>query len=181
MGYFVQTIGFEPGMSSKTTEQFLPKRRGVVAMVSELKYGHYLPGFRRPLRSPRQQQQSSRSRCWTATASRVSPQQSTLLSDQPTSWTVTAFEVTTANLCHLGPVHPGSGRPRSHRGNYFCDFLVAVIRVEQSLQDMRNVSGSSRWRNSKLGALSLRRMRDRNFYEEALENIAGRRIRGDRV
>ena len=45
MDSLTQALGFEQGMSSKTTEQLLLKGGGVAAMVYELENpGHDLPG-----------------------------------------------------------------------------------------------------------------------------------------
>ena len=47
----------------------------------------------------------------------------------------------------LGHLKPRASwtRPRSHRGNYFCEFSPsAVIRSGTLIQDTRNLSGSSR-------------------------------------
>ena len=119
MGYFAQTIGFEQGMSSKTTEQFLPKRRS----------------------------------SWTATATRVTT--ATKLSHRYKyildRGGLRGYD---GKLGHLSPVHPGSRRPRSHRGNHFCEFFSCCNQGGTLIQDMRNLSGSSWWRNSELGALS---------------------------
>ena len=78
-------------------------------------------------------------------------------------------------------VHLGSRRPRSHRNNHFCEFFSSCNQSGTLIQDMRNLSGSSRWRNSELGALALRRMRSRNPSEATFVIITGRSIRGDRV
>ena len=76
--------------------------------------------------------------------------------------------------------------------NFRVEWVLVSIRTCDQLADKssRSLKGwkthtqheslmrTSRWRNSELEELSLRRMRDRKSSEEALMTISGRRIRG---
>ena len=66
----------------------------------------------------------------------------------------------------------------AHVGPTCRQVLQISLRGGRLIQVMRVLSWASEWRNSELGALSLR---DRISSKETLVNITGRRIRGERA
>ena len=126
MDSLAQVQGLEQGMSSKTTEQFLPKRRGVVAMVSELKHGHDLPGLRRPAWSP-QQSTLQVIKIILDCDALGSPQQQSFPSGSSASWTVAAFEVTTANLVISDRASWIATATQSPRQPFFAIFFGSAV------------------------------------------------------